>query len=109
MNTALQTKNDSLLCGAFWTIAHLCQSQLGSEVVREYQWIHNLIDAAQRHHNYLVRGIALSALGFSSSSHFVRYLLYLLTYIVYLNFSLVRSSLKLLGAVRQTSQLFHGI
>jgi hypothetical protein len=73
INSAFLTKNNAHLCGAVWTIAHLCQSQLGSEIVRENEWIQKVIHVVQTHHNYLVRGVALSALGLASSSNFVRY------------------------------------
>jgi hypothetical protein len=72
VNDVLQTRNDAHLCGALWTIAHLCQSQLGSEVVREREWIQKVISVSRTHHNYRVRGTALSALGLASSSNFVR-------------------------------------
>jgi hypothetical protein len=110
VNDVLRTKNDVHLCGALWTIAHMCQSQLGSEIVREYEWIQKLMDIAQTHHKYLVRGMALSALGFASSSNFVRYV-YIFLYIhVHLNlFVLVQCSLKLNGVVLPISQLFPGI
>jgi hypothetical protein len=72
VHDVLQTKNDVYLCGALWTVANMCQSQLGSEVVREYEWIQKLMDIAHTHHNYTVRGMALSALGFASTSNFVR-------------------------------------
>jgi hypothetical protein len=73
INSAFMTKNNAHLCGAVWTIAHLCQSQLGSEIVRENEWIQQVIHVVQTHHNYLVRGVALSALGLASSSNYVRY------------------------------------
>jgi hypothetical protein len=72
VNAALQTKKDAHICGALWTVASLCQSQLGSEIVQEYQWIPIVICLAKYHQNYLVRGMALSALGLSSTSNFVR-------------------------------------
>ncbi len=73
VDTALQTKNDAHLCGALWTVASLCQSLLGSEIVRDFEWIQKVIDIAQTHRNYLVRGVALSALGLCSVSSFVRF------------------------------------
>ena len=73
VNAALQTKNDAHVCGALWTVANLCQSQLGSEIVQEFEWVQRVMDIAQTHHNYLVRGMALSALGLCSVSSFVRF------------------------------------
>jgi hypothetical protein len=72
VHQAFQSANNAHLCGALWTIAHLCQSQLGSEIVREHEWIQKVIHVSRTHHNYLVRGVALSALGLASSSNFVR-------------------------------------
>ncbi len=73
VHQAFQSGNNAHLCGALWTIAHLCQSQLGSEIVRENEWIQEVLRVAQFHHNYLVRGVALSALGLASSSSFIRF------------------------------------
>jgi hypothetical protein len=72
VDQAFQSTNNAHLCGALWTIAHLCQSQLGGEIVRKHEWIQKVIYVSQTHHNYLVRGVALSALGLASSSNFVR-------------------------------------
>jgi hypothetical protein len=76
VNAALQTKNDAHVCGALWTVANLCQSQLGSEIVQEFEWVQRVMDIAQTHHNYLVRGMALSALGLCSVSSFVRFVFF---------------------------------
>jgi hypothetical protein len=73
VNSALRTKNDAHVCGALWTVANLCQSQQGSEIVREFEWVQRVMDISQTHRNYLVRGMALSALGLCSASSFVRY------------------------------------